>query len=304
MSFVSTRAWALKRTFSGILASKSLFSLAVVLAATALALPVFLGSLGWSLSSAFRGVTVASEITVFAQRSAGEATVAELARRIGRADGVESVRIIPRAEALATVNRQLGLAGGKAQIAAEANPLPDVVVARLARGTPADSIAAIAGEIRKDKGVDRVAFDDKWPRIAHALATALAIGGLILGSVVGVLVLLVITACVRLTTSAQRDEIRALHLFGATDAFIRRPYVWRGSVTMLLAAGLSLAISAAGLLLLAEPVAAFAAHYSMQVRLRSLPADWCLLYMLVAALTGAVIGSLATRDAVAQACGR
>ena len=98
----------------------------------------------------------------------------------------------------------------------------------------------------------------------------------------------------------KKDEIRALYLFGATRSFIKRPYCWRGVLTLMLAAVLSLAITALGIHLLAQPIADFASLYGVRIELRMPASDWCLLYVAAASILGGLVGSFAASDAITR----
>jgi cell division transport system permease protein len=99
-------------------------------------------------------------------------------------------------------------------------------------------------------------------------------------------------------TPAQKEEIKALFIFGATNSFICRPYVWRGCITMTLSSITSLLITLAGIRLLAEPVENFAKLYGAHLALTMPSLEWCLLFVAGAGLVGAVIGGIAARDSL------
>ena len=239
-------------------------------------------------------VPIQTEITVFAQRSAGEASVAQLAAAIDELASVSAVRVVKKAEAMAMVNKSLGLKDAKGGT----NPLPDIVIATVAPSVPSDEIGLVAETVQKMSGVDIVAYDDQWAKHLSALVSAATVVLGVLGSVVFALVLLVIAAAVRMTTNAQKEEIRALYIFGATGAFICRPYVWRGCIMLTLAAIVSLLITQAGIGLLAEPISNFARLYGATLVLSMPSVSWCALFVAVAGLVGAVIGSIAAGDSL------
>ncbi len=165
-----------------------------------------------------------------------------------------------------------------------------------------DQIRTLAGNIEKLSEVDSVAYDDTWALHVGALIKAVTIVAGILGTIVCILVLLVIAASVRLTTIAQVAEIRALHLFGAYPSFIKRPYIWRGFITLGCSALFSLGLTRLAIALLAEPVANFAALYSVTLHLALPAANWCAVYVLAAACLGAIIGNLAASAAIRKEC--
>ncbi len=294
MSPISSRIWAMQQTCRGIWQAKGLFALALSLAGLALTIPVFLGTIIWCFSKPVINVSVQTEITVFAVRSAGDVSVAELSRKIADLTAVSSVRVVKRDDALEMVNKSLGLKDAKNRN----NPLPDIVIATVAPDVSSDEIAEVAGRIQKMKDVDIVAYDDSWAKHLSALLSAATVVIGVLGSVIFALVLLVIAAAVRMTTNAQKEEIRALYIFGATNAFICRPYVWRGSIMLTLASLLSLLISYAGVRLLAAPAENFARLYGASLTLSMPAAEWCALFVLGAGIVGAVIGGIAANDSL------
>lgn len=302
MSMFTASRWAARQTVRAIVEFKGLFLMALSLAGLALTIPFFLATLAWSLSSQVLDVPTQAEVTIFADRSAGDQSVQEIAKAVGENTVISSVRILPKEEALAMVNKSLGLKteAAKSKEKVRGNPLPDIVIATVAGNVSSEELAQAAESFRKMKNVDLVTYDDSWQRYLNALYTALSLVLGILGSVVFLLVLLVIFASVRLTTNAQKDEIRALFLFGATSSFIRRPYSWRGFLTLMLSAVLSLGVTATAVSLLAKPIADFAGLYGVTVILRMPSADWCALYVALAALLGYVVGSFAAKDAIAR----
>ena len=68
----------------------------------------------------------------------------------------------------------------------------------------------------------------------------------------------------------------------------------------MLAAVLSLGVTATGVSLLAKPIADFAGLYGVTGILRMPAIDWCLLYVASAALLGYVVGSFAAKDAITR----
>ena len=193
MRLFSAWRWAFLRTMSGIFGAFGQFFLALSLAGFTLTIPFFLGTLAWSLSQPIVSVPLVTEITVFAQRSAGEKTVQQLAQKIESSPIIDHIRIIPKAEALASVNASLGIKTRQSK----ANPLPDLIVATCKKTATRDQIRTLAGNIEKLSEVDSVAYDDTWALHVGALIKAVTIVAGILGTIVCILVLLVIAASVR-----------------------------------------------------------------------------------------------------------
>ena len=185
MRLFSAWRWAFSRTMSGIFGAFGQFFLALSLAGFTLTIPFFLGTLAWSLSQPIVSVPLVTEITVFAQRSAGEKTVQQLAQKIESSPIIDHIRIIPKAEALASVNASLGIKTRQSK----ANPLPDLIVATCKKTATRDQIRTLAGNIEKLSEVDSVAYDDTWALHVGALIKAVTIVAGILGTIVCILVL-------------------------------------------------------------------------------------------------------------------
>ena len=294
MSLLTSRIWAFKQTVHAIVTQKMLFGLAVALAGLALTIPFFLVSMALSMSGDIFNMPTQTEVTIFTDRTASDKTVRALADNIAKNPLFRSVRIMPKKEALESVNASLGLRSAKTS----SNPLPDILIATVATNVTSEELAACASELKKLKGIDSVAYDNQWAKYLVALTSASTIVLSLFGVIVGLLVLLVIFASVRLTTAAQKDEIRALYLFGATPAFIKRPYLWRGALTLTLAALISMGLTHLGLGLLSKPLADFASLYGVSVALRLPSYDWCILYVGGAALLGWIVGMMAASDAL------
>jgi len=117
--------------------------------------------------------------------------------------------------------------------------------------------------------VEQVQLDSAW---AERLQAALAIGKTLvwlLAGLFGVALIAISGNAIRALILAQRDEIEVSRLIGATDRYIRRPFLYLGALQGLLgglAAGCVLAI--AGWMLHA-PVARLAGLYGSQYHLRA-----------------------------------
>src|SRR2546423_524807 len=78
-------------------------------------------------------------------------------------------------------------------------------------------------------------------------------GGLVLLALVGLTVLFIIVNTIRLAVVARAEEIEIMRLVGASDAFIRWPFIFEGAMVGALGAVITLV----GLYLLAEPISGF-----------------------------------------------
>jgi len=158
------------------------------------------------------------------------------------------------------LRRSSGL--GEAISAVDGNPLPSVLIV-----TPKGDETTLADSLRTLPDVDVVQHDaawrqrlDQWLRFGVRLAWVLA-------ALLGIGALLVVGNTVRLDIQSRRDEIAVLQQLGATDGFIRRPFLYLGLSYGLVAGVLALALLTAADHALREPLAALAQSYGSQFAL-------------------------------------
>ncbi len=163
----------------------------------------------------------------------------------------------------------------------ELNPLPASLEVRLKPGfRDPTSVRRVAELIELYPFVDDVRYGREWVDKIYQLRRLGAAVALILGVAFAVVAILIIGTTVRMAVLARRDEIAIMRLVGATDGFIRRPFLLEGLVTGL----------AGGLLALLLTYGAFRIVDGSLVDLQWLPPAWAL----GGALAGGVLGTLAS----------
>ncbi len=188
-----------------------------------------------------------------------------IAARLTHHPALSSRRYVPRDQAL----KALGEAQNLADITAglEQNPLPDAWVVRPADPT-AETMSALQIEFEKLPGVAQVHLDSAW---AQRLQAALAIGQtsvLLLAGLLGIALVAISGNAIRALILAKRDEIEVSRLIGATDRYIRRPFLYLGGLQGLLGGLAAIGVLAIAGLMLRPPIAQLAALYGSQYQLR------------------------------------
>jgi cell division transport system permease protein len=131
-----------------------------------------------------------------------------------------------------------------------ANPLPASLEVRLRK---ADDFDVVTTALRADPSVERVKnIEDLANKIA-TVTQFLRTAGLGLLAVIGAIVLFIVINTIRLAVVGRSEEIEIMRLVGASDAFIRWPFVFEGAMVGLLGAGLTLGILVAA----SEPLGRF-----------------------------------------------
>ena len=236
--------------------------LTVGVMAVAMALPLALGLALANLERLSGSVQASREIGVFLRTDADAATADRIAVGLRkRADGAAVVVKTP-AEGLAEVRQLSDLAGALALL--DDNPLPYVL--RVQPG--GDDDAALAQALAALPGVELVRHDAAW---RQRLDAWLGFGRQltwVMGGLFALGVLLVVGNTVRLEIGARRDEIAVLQQLGATDGFVRRPFIYLGAWYGVAAGLLALALLAAAAALLQPTLATLVGSYGSRFRLQ------------------------------------
>jgi cell division transport system permease protein len=261
----------------------SLMTTAVI--GIALALPTGLYLMLANLEAISGGWDESAQISLFLEQSVSDEQAVSLANAIQRRDDVGSARAIGKAEALAEFRELSGF--GAALDALNDNPLPAVVVVQpgLALKDPL-RIQQLVYDLEREPGVERAQLDMQWVQRLYAIMQTAQRGVLVIGIMLGLAVLLVVGNTIRLDIQNRRDEIEVAKLIGATDAFIRRPFLYGGIWYGLIGGLLGLIMVQAALGFLAAPVNRLAGLYGGQYQLLGLGAGTACSVLLIAMALG------------------
>jgi len=265
----------------------SLANLLVI--ALALALPLLGSAILVSVEPVAKQVSVTPELTLFLAADAPDGAAERIAARIrGEYAGqTAGVRVVGRDDALADLRSNP--AWEQALAVLPGNPLPDAVVVTM---TDAEGLAARADDLaaawRKWDHVDRVQLDSDWVQRLEALLRFGRIGLFLLAASVAVVVLATVFNTVRLQALSQREEIAVARLVGATESFVRRPFLYLGTLTCSIAALGAIAIAGLALLPLNRALASLARSYDAEFSLHLPHAGILALAVVGAALLGAL----------------
>lgn len=287
------RAWRDQHLYSlvsslGRLAARPVATgLTVGVMAIALALPLGLGLALGNIERFSGSVTESREIGVFLKHDVTVAQARDLATGIGARADVAGVSVRTPEEGLAEFRAMSDLAGALDVL--EDNPLPTVLMVQ-----PREDGDSLAADLRQLPQADIVQHDAAW---RQRLSAWLAFGERVVQVVavlLGLGVLLVVGNTVRLDIGARSEEIAVLQHLGATDAFVRRPFLYLGAwygVASGLLAGLLLLV--AGLLMQGR-LSALVASYGTQFALSGPGLRGTLLLLAGAAMMGWLGAWLAT----------
>jgi cell division transport system permease protein len=211
-----------------------------------------------------------ASISVFLKGNVPAQQAEGLATRIRQWPEVAALRLITPEQALEEFTAASGFADALETL--DENPLPAVlIVAPRGEYTAPEPAAQLQKKLRNLPEVDLAQLDLEWVQRLAAMIDIARRGILVTGTLLALAVLLVIGNTIRLEIQNRRAEIVVTKLIGATNAFVRRPFLYSGLWYGLLGALLAWLLVVTGFWLLADPVARLAGLYHSDFALRTLP---------------------------------
>ncbi len=259
----------------------------ILVIALALAIPLLGAAVLVSVQPVVSNMATGPELTVFMKMDAPPQATQDTARRIAteNAQDVSETRIMPRDQALSQLRNNPAWADALAVL--PGNPLPDAIIVTLA-GTDFAARAPRLASIWQGWGnVDHVQLDSEWVQRLQALLRFANIGLLLVAAGVAIVVLATVFNTVRMQALAQREEITVARLVGATERFVRRPFLYLGAITGGVSALVAIAASAFGLSLLNNAMADLARSYGSDFALQMPQLPWLVIFVVLVAALGA-----------------
>jgi len=149
---------------------------------------------------------------------------------------------ISKDDALKSLRKQLGEKAGLLDGLGE-NPLPASLEIVLSRDVSGDSLPyELKTRLERINGVDEVQYSQEWVERFQTIMGAVKIIGLVFGGLLFLAALFIITNTVKLTIYSRKDEIEILKLVGATNRFVKIPFLIEGSIQGFLGGSVALIV--------------------------------------------------------------
>ncbi|KRD76964.1 permease-like cell division protein FtsX [Lysobacter sp. Root983] len=262
-------------------------ALTVGVMAVALALPLGLWAALANIERFTGDVEQSRQIALFLKPGLAAERASALADELRARRDIAAIELRTPEQGLAELREKSGL--GEAIGTLEGNPLPSLLLI-----TPRGDELLLAESLKALPDADLVQHDagwrqrlDGWLRFGSRLAWVLA-------ALLGLGTLLVVGNTVRLDIQSRREEIGVLQLLGATDGFIRRPFLYLGACYGLAAGALALALLTAADFALREPLAELARSYGSAFALHGFDLRYAAAIVVGAAVLGWLGAGLVT----------
>lgn len=248
---ISFIAFSLRRAWQGLLRN----ALMTIAATATMVLMLLLLAGFWiiqtGLLAGLEFVEQKVEVVADIRDGVPDTQIAALQARIKEMPDVTSVVYVSREDALARFREQRK-AQGEEDLSRflESNPLHASFEIKLLNPAFFD---AVYNRLKDEPAIERVKnIQDLVGRVLTVTSFLQTAGGVIL-IVIGLIVLFIIVNTIRLAVVARSEEIEIMRLVGASDAFIRWPFVFEGALVGLIGSAVTLAVLGAA----ADPLGQF-----------------------------------------------
>ena len=257
--------------------------------AIALALPVGLYIGLANIGQVSTGWDGSTQISLFLHTHVTEAEAKKLQSTLEKHKDIKKVELIDKEKGLQQFKEISGF--GDALRYLDSNPLPIVLVVhpRILSNQP-DRTTKLVKDLGNNKLVEIAQLDVQWVKRLYTFIEIANRSIWVISSMLAIAVLLVIGNTIRLDIQNRREEIEVSKLIGASDAFIRRPFLYTGFWYGIIGGVLAWIITLLSLSMMESPIHKLALLYHSDFRLTGLGTGNTLLLIIISCALG-LIGS-------------
>lgn len=235
--------YALREALAAIRRAPILTALSAAMVAFALFVVGLFGLVTYNLQQALVRVEERVEVIGYLTEDATQEEVTAVREVLLELEEVRAVRHISKEEALRLASEDIP-EFREIFVGLEANPLPASLEVELHPGyrTP-DAVAQVAAIASLYDAFEEVTYGQEWVSRLYLLRRVGGVAATILGLAFAVVAALIIATAIRIAIFARADEIRIMRLVGATNGFVRRPFLLEGFLTGALGGALAIAMT-------------------------------------------------------------
>jgi cell division transport system permease protein len=260
----------------------------VAVIALALMLPLLGASILISVQPMTQHVSANPSLTLFMQPQASFEQTEQAAQQIQQADHPSVVDVLVISKEQAFEQLQSNDVWRQALDVLPDNPLPHAISVTLSAD---DAMAAnadrLADQWRDLDAVQYVELDSVWVQRIEALLRIGKIGLALVTVIIALVVLAAVFNTVRMQALSLREEIAVARLVGATESFVRRPFLYQGGVTCAVASLIAIALASMALIPINDALTGLSRTYDTLFALDMPDGVSLVLYVLAAMALGA-----------------
>jgi len=223
----------------------------VLVLAVALALPGFLFSALSNVSRLSDSWDNENKISLFLQTDLSTAQVDNFVQNLLLRPDLIAIDLVDASQGLLEFKQQSGLSDILDSL--ESNPLPAVVYV-LPKNNSQEGLALLANELKALPQVEQAVLDLNWIKRFNGILLVTERAIVALSLLLAFAILLIIGNTIRLNVESRNEEILVSKLMGATNAWVRRPFLYSGVFYGVSAAVLALLILELAMLMMKTPI--------------------------------------------------
>lgn len=224
-----------------------------------------------------------AQMSLFIKNNVSKQKVERLANRLNLRNDIESTKIITPEEALEDFVRISGF--GDALNSLDKNPLPSVIVIQpIVDNQNPLQVSQLLNDMKKLPEVDIAQLDLEWVKRLYTMLDIANRAVWVISILLGIAVLLTVGNTIRLDIQNRKEEIIVIKLIGATNAFIRRPFLYTGLWYGLVGSLLALILTNVALSLISTPIQKLASLYNSNFELIGLSLDNSLMLIITSCI--------------------
>ncbi|MEQ1526764.1 MAG: permease-like cell division protein FtsX [Gallionella sp.] len=207
------------------------------------------------------------QVSLYLQMNTQEDDVAKLRKQLDQHPDIARSEFVPRLKALEQLKQTSGLSDVIDSL--EKNPLPDAFIVH-PKQSDAPTLEKLRNELAKLPKVEIAQLDSAWAYKLEALLKFAWMVVIILTCLLSLALIAITFNTIRLQILTRHEEIEVAKLIGATNSFIRRPYLYFGALQGLLGGIAAWLIITISVMLLNYNLVALSQLYASQFVLHSL----------------------------------
>jgi len=176
------------------------------------------------VASSSRGLSA----SIYLKDGLSRPAVDRLKKQVAGLPGAMDVTFISKDQALGELKKSLG-DQGQVLDSLDQNPLPDILELQIRSDTRnQDEIKGLIQKIQGLTGVTEVHYAWEWADQLKVVARFIKVTGFIIGGLLFLAIVFIVANTIKLTVMAREDELYIMRLMGASEAFVRIPFLIEG----------------------------------------------------------------------------
>lgn len=239
-----------------------------------------------------------NEISVFLKLESSPAAIKDIDAVLKDHPQIKQYKLVTKQEAWEAMKAKLKDAEGSSEDILSENPLPDAFYIHANSNDPA-ALESLKKDLEQIPNVEHVLLNSDWAkRLASMLAIAKKII-LFVALLLGIGLVIIIGNTIRMQILTQQDEIEVSYLIGATNSFIRTPFLYAGTLYGLFGGLIGIAIIALSIRQLNSFITSIANLYGTDTSLAFYDASLLGIVLLIAVAIGWLGAYLTVNRAIA-----